>query len=146
MTFKQMPKMDVSAVSQHFHAEFENHEDAHSYTCQILRSASTWSVGLPVTRTEHSIGIAYEHCIEEAKHFIYIENQFFISGTAGHKVKNRIAQKLVDRIIRAHRENAAFKVVVFMPLLPCFQGEEPKTYSFPMKATLYFQFQTICRG
>jgi len=38
--------------------------------CQILRSLSTWSGGVP---TESSIHEAYIQAIEESKHFIYIE-------------------------------------------------------------------------
>lgn len=29
--------------------------------------------------------------ISKAKHYIYIENQFFISNTAGGNIKNKIA-------------------------------------------------------
>ncbi len=46
--------------------------------CQILRSASNWSVGLDKSH-EHSILNAYYNLIDNAKHYILIENQFFIS-------------------------------------------------------------------
>jgi phospholipase D1/2 len=39
---------------------------------------------------EHSIFNAYIKNIENAKHFIYIENQFFISGNNSKVVKNKI--------------------------------------------------------
>jgi phospholipase D1/2 len=48
--------------------------------------------------------MAYIETIENAKHFIYIENQFFISGVAGNSVKNEIANALISRIKRAHRK------------------------------------------
>ncbi len=47
-------------------------------TCQILRSAAEWSVGLD-RKVENSILKAYYNLIDNAKHYILIENQFFIS-------------------------------------------------------------------
>ena len=46
--------------------------------CQILRSVSNWSVGL-INKDENSIQKAYYDLIDSAKHYIFIENQFFIS-------------------------------------------------------------------
>jgi phosphatidylserine/phosphatidylglycerophosphate/cardiolipin synthase-like enzyme len=46
--------------------------------CQILRSASNWSAGLD-KKDEYSILNSYYNLIEHAKHYILIENQFFIS-------------------------------------------------------------------
>ena len=45
--------------------------------CQALRSITRWSGGRD---SEASIGAAYISLIEEAQHFIYIENQYFISS------------------------------------------------------------------
>lgn len=73
--------------------------------------------------------------IREAKHFIYIglcpflsvlgvvftsrfaENQFFISnpGEGGPAIKNRIAEALVERILRAAAEGAKFRVCICTP-------------------------------
>ena len=44
---------------------------------QALRSISNWSIGLG--KTETSILKAYYELIENSKHYIFIENQFFIS-------------------------------------------------------------------
>ncbi len=59
--------------------------------CQVLRSASPWSMGFAEDVVECSIYTAYMQLIERAKHFIYIENQFFISHYAGGDcpIKNR---------------------------------------------------------
>ena len=46
--------------------------------CQILRSVSNWSAGL-VKKHEDSILRAYYNLIDNSKHYIFIENQFFIS-------------------------------------------------------------------
>lgn len=45
--------------------------------CQCLRSLSFWSGGLE--ETEHSVLNAYMNLIDNAQHYIYIENQFFLS-------------------------------------------------------------------
>jgi phospholipase D1/2 len=45
---------------------------------------------------------AYIKLIGQSKHFIYIENQFFMSNTAGPSIKNGIAEALVARIQQAH--------------------------------------------
>jgi len=45
--------------------------------------------------TEISIQFAYITLINNAEHYIYIENQFFISSTAGECVKNQIAEALI---------------------------------------------------
>lgn len=128
------------------------HRRAHSVQMQALRSASRWS--LVVNRsggtggdndfametnnlnntpqfTERSIHNAYIEAIRNAEHYVYIENQFFVSwlnektmdqdiqaaknsNQAGSPVameselqpglvKNAIAQALYDRILRAYR-------------------------------------------
>ncbi|KAI9906878.1 hypothetical protein PsorP6_003705 [Peronosclerospora sorghi] len=66
---------------------------------QVCRSVSMWSAGVP---TEASIQAAYMDLISKSKHFLYIENQFFVSGMDGNGiVRNRILQALVDRNERA---------------------------------------------
>ena len=46
-------------------------------SCQVVRSASNWSIGL--NKTENSALQAYYNLIDNAKHYILIENQFFVS-------------------------------------------------------------------
>ena len=94
----------------------------HNVNIQFLRSASSWSTGQP--DVEHSIYHAYLEAIKNARHFIYIENQFFISSQEGfwRSVQNKIQSALVERIVRAHR-NEKFHVMVFTPLKPEFAGD-----------------------
>jgi phospholipase D1/2 len=83
---------------------------------QCLRSVCNWSAGL--SATECSIHNAIKNLIRKAKHYIYIENQFFISlvnsnadsaaSTSG--IKNEIAQCLYERIFEAHSKKEKFKV------------------------------------
>jgi phospholipase D1/2 len=74
-------------------------------TCQVVRSVSQWSCGyIEADNCEQSIHEAYIQTITKAQHFIYIENQFFISTTyQDQNVKNQITETLSKRILRAHR-------------------------------------------
>lgn len=110
--------------------------------CQLVRSGAGWSLGSPLV--ENSIQQAYLKLIRDAKHFIYIENQFFISSTAGDIVENNIGEALVARIHEAHVTNKPFLVLVVLPLLPAFEGS---VLSSPvLKVQLYWQYQTINRS
>ena len=68
----------------------------------MLRSASQWSIGCKQSVTERSIYTAYLNLIRTAKHFIYIENQFFVSAVRENDaVENKIADAMIDRIREA---------------------------------------------
>jgi len=110
-------------------------------TCkvQLLRSIGKWSTG---TRTECSIMNCYIESIFNAKHFIYIENQFFVGNTAGEGVYNKIPNAIVERILRAHSQREAFRVIIIIPVHP--NGD----YSHAMKAkvVMHYEYATINRG
>ncbi|KAF8169373.1 hypothetical protein BJ912DRAFT_181903 [Pholiota molesta] len=109
---------------------------------QAVRSVSDWSHGV---LTEHSIQDAYIQLIKEAEHYIYIENQFFISATkTGGVVVNQIGAALVERIVRAGSEGKKFKVVVVIPEVPGFAGDIKSESS--IKTIMAAQYRTINRG
>ncbi|KAJ8656583.1 hypothetical protein O0I10_007660 [Lichtheimia ornata] len=117
-------------------------------TCrtQVLRSVGEWSIGL---ETEHSIQNAYIAAIHDAKHFVYIENQFFITATEKDDndiLKNQIGQAIVRRIIRAHEERDNFKVIVLMPLMPAFPADLATKEAANARLIMYYQYVSICRG
>jgi phospholipase D1/2 len=65
-------------------------------SCQIVRSAAHWSVGNHTVET--SVLNAYCDLIDNAKHYILIENQFFISNTftkqeSGHNISSKMLNK-----------------------------------------------------
>jgi phosphatidylserine/phosphatidylglycerophosphate/cardiolipin synthase-like enzyme len=102
------------------------HRPANKLRVQVLRSASHWSIGL--RKRETSIHYAYVQNILLAKRFIYIENQFFLSATKRSSrskkgIKNSIIKAIFYRIKQAILENEPFKVIVFIPLLPAFEGK-----------------------
>lgn len=127
-------------------------------TCelQICRSAGPWSLGTP-DRVEDSIQNAYLKgtcttpcvnsntpnsltAIQLSEHFVYIENQFFITSCAEFPVptcdaalmksnrtavedvtiENKIGDAIVHRIMQAHREGTKWKCCIVIPLLPGF--------------------------
>ncbi|KAK1948003.1 Phospholipase D zeta 2 [Phytophthora citrophthora] len=128
---------------------FEKHKQevaARGYrvNTQILRSLSLWSGGVA---TERSIQNAYIRLIGSAQHFVYIENQFFVSGLEGdHGCSNRIANALVERIRRASDNNEKFRVIVIMPLLPAFPGKPDDKDASSLRGVMHWQYRTICRG
>eukprot|EP01117_Protostelium_nocturnum_P008862 TRINITY_DN3176_c0_g1_i5.p1 TRINITY_DN3176_c0_g1~~TRINITY_DN3176_c0_g1_i5.p1 ORF type:complete len:374 (+),score=84.44 TRINITY_DN3176_c0_g1_i5:898-2019(+) len=105
---------------------------------QLLRSISPWSSGNTV---EDSLCKAYIDLIKNAEYFVYIENQFFISGTAVGVI-NGIGQAIVDRVARAIREESNFKIIVVMPVVPEGVYEETASIRYIMR----WQFDTIWNG
>ncbi|XP_052422344.1 phospholipase D1-like isoform X1 [Carassius gibelio] len=110
---------------------------------QVLRSVCQWSIGTKVH--EESIHLAYVSAIQNSKHFIYIENQFFIS-CADKSIHNSIGDALTERILRAYREKKKFRVYVVMPLLPGFEGDISSGGGQAIKAIMHFNYRTMCRG
>ena len=121
---------------------------------QVLRSASKWSVG--VNKKENSILQGYYSLIDNAKHYLYIENQFFVSRAFNSEerddceyalsdvVENMIAYHIRKRIERAYQQKEKFRVFVFIPLLPGFAGE-PES-SGTLQIILKHTYAGICRN
>ncbi|KAL4565241.1 hypothetical protein LXL04_029327 [Taraxacum kok-saghyz] len=116
-----------------------------SCRCQVLRSVSQWSAG--TSQVEESIHKAYCSLIEKAEHFIYIENQFFISGLSGDEIiRNRVLESLYRRILKAYNEKQYFRVIIVIPLLPGFQGGLDDVGAASVRAIMHWQYRTISRG
>jgi phospholipase D1/2 len=71
--------------------------DNFKMNCQVLRSAGNWSVGLD-KKNEVSILNAYYDLIDNAKYYILIENQFFLS-------KSYTDEENIDDIVINHLRN-----------------------------------------
>lgn len=84
--------------------KFDNLE-SFNVSCQVLRSVSSWSCGfLEPEMYEQSIHEAYIDTINRAQHYVYIENQFFITlSSSSSIVRNQVGDALFKRITRAHR-------------------------------------------
>ncbi|EJD41463.1 phospholipase D [Auricularia subglabra TFB-10046 SS5] len=118
-------------------------------TCemQICRSAGPWSMGTP-NRTEDSVQNAYLKAIQLSEHFVYIENQFFITSTTVNdvRIENRIGDALVHRIIRAHEEGAPWRACIMIPLLPGFPFPVGHSEASAIRVILECQNRTTARG
>ncbi|KAL8970396.1 MAG: hypothetical protein Q9197_003829 [Variospora fuerteventurae] len=118
-------------------------------TCevQMLRSTTWWSIGTP-DKTECSIMNAYVKMIEQSDHFVYIENQFFVSSceVENTKVENGIGDALVERIVRASQKGENWRAVVLIPLMPGFQNTVDSQDGTSVRLIMQCQFRSICRG
>lgn len=112
---------------------------------QLTRSCCEWSSGHKV---EHSIANAYISAILNAEHFVYIENQFFITATSDdqHPVSNKIGRAIVQRILRAHEQGEEFGMVVCIPAVPGFAGDLHADGALGTRAIMEYQYNSISRG
>ncbi|TRY82551.1 hypothetical protein DNTS_005859 [Danionella cerebrum] len=122
----------------------KSHSTGNDLKYQVLRSVADWSAGIKYH--EESIHNAYIQVIAKSKHFIYIENQFFISCADGKNVFNKIGDAIIERIIRAHKENKKFRVYVVTPLLPGFEGDISTGGGNALQAVMHFNYRTMNRG
>ncbi|XP_039092444.1 phospholipase D1 isoform X2 [Hyaena hyaena] len=134
-----LPKSQATAHE----LKYQVPESVHA-NVQLLRSAADWSAGIKYH--EESIHAAYIHVIENSKHYIYIENQFFISCADDKVVFNKIGDAIAQRILKAHRESQRYRVYVVIPLLPGFEGDISTGGGNALQAIMHFNYRTMCRG
>jgi len=143
----QRPKHPVGEYINHPLTPMESNPLGQKGTvnAQVVRSSSDWSSGIV---TEHSIQNAYKELIRGAEHYIYIENQFFITATGEHQapVRNTIGRAIVDAIVRAAKENRNFRVIVLIPAIPGFAGDLRDDAAMGTRAIMDYQYKSICRG
>uniref|UniRef100_A0A7N6AGE9 Phospholipase n=1 Tax=Anabas testudineus TaxID=64144 RepID=A0A7N6AGE9_ANATE len=132
-----LPKSHTTAGEQQYQVP-----DCVNAKVQVLRSASDWSAGIKYH--EESIHNAYVHVIKNSKHFIYIENQFFISCADNRHVFNKIGDTIAERIIRA--DGKRYRVYVVTPLLPGFEGDINTGGGSAIQAVMHFNYRTMNRG
>ncbi|KHJ34460.1 putative phospholipase d1 [Erysiphe necator] len=116
-----------------------------SKAIQLVRSCSEWSHGVS---TEHSINNAYIDIINQSQHFVYIENQFFITATDDDQrpVRNKIGAAIVERVVRAYREGQNYKIIILIPSVPAFAGDLSADDALGTRAIMEFQYHSICRN
>ncbi|KAH7369782.1 hypothetical protein BKA65DRAFT_602424 [Rhexocercosporidium sp. MPI-PUGE-AT-0058] len=127
------------------HGPFLPENPTGGVNCQFLRSASVWSNG---TSTERSIYHAYIETIKNSEHYIYIENQFFTTKSSALPltVWNRVGDALVERIVRAAKSGARYKVFVVMPSVMVYPGELVDPRAFPARLTMKQNYHAINQG
>jgi len=112
---------------------------------QLVRSSADWSSGI---LTEQSVQNAYCQVIRGAQHFVYIENQFFITATGENQapVHNQIGAAIADACIRAGKEGRKFRVIIVIPAIPGFAGDLRDDAALGTRAIMDYQYKSINRG
>eukprot|EP01080_Neovahlkampfia_damariscottae_P009934 gene9934-2255_t len=108
---------------------------------QVLRSASKWSFATEIP--EKSIYEASIKLIQKAQHYIYIENQFFISssGIKQKNPQNKILAAIITKIKWAIEYKKSFKLIVLLPIQPSRDASEGAA-----RIMIYWTHNTIYRG
>lgn len=145
----QRPKHPVGEYVRHPLTPLENRAWAHEHQgtvhAQVVRSSCDWSSGI---LTEHSIQNAYSEVIRNAQHYVYIENQFFITATGDHQapVHNTIGRAIVDACVKAGKEGRKFRVIIVIPAIPGFAGDLRDDAAMGTRAIMDYQYKSIHRG
>ena len=145
----QRPKHPVGEYVHHPITPLANRAWAHEHQgtvhAQLVRSSADWSSGI---LTEHSIQNAYCETIRNAQHYVYIENQFFITATGEEQapIHNTIGRAIADACIRAGKEGRKFRVIIVIPAIPGFAGDLRDDAAMGTRAIMDYQYKSINRG
>lgn len=145
----QRPKFPVGEYVRHPFTPLDTkpwaHQHAGTVHAQVVRSSADWSSGI---LTEYSIQNAYSEIIEKAQHFVYIENQFFITATGEEQspVHNTIGRSIVEACVRAGKEGRKFRVIIVIPAIPGFAGDLRSDAAMGTRAIMDYQYKSINRG
>jgi phospholipase D1/2 len=143
----QRPKHPVGKYIEHplSPLEAKGLENAGSVRAQIVRSSDDWSSGILL---DQSIQNAYAEVIEKAEHYVYIENQFFITATGENQspIHNTIGRAIVNACVRASKERRKFRVIIVIPAIPGFAGDLRDDAAVGTRAIMDYQYKSIHRG
>ncbi|KAI0910871.1 phospholipase D/nuclease [Ustulina deusta] len=125
--------------------ETKNLNNRGTIHAQIVRSSADWSSGV---LRDHTIQNAYKEVIRNAQHYVYIENQFFITATGDQQspIHNTIGSAIVDACVRAGKEDRKFRVIIIIPAIPGFAGDLRDDAAVGTRAIMDYQYKSICRG
>lgn len=143
----QRPTHPVGQYIVHPHTPLEtkNLDNRGTVHAQVVRSSTDWSSGV---LTDHSIQNAYSEIIRKAEHYVYIENQFFITSTGEHQspIHNTIGRAIVDAVVRAGKEGRKFRIIIMIPAVPGFAGDLRNDAAIGTRAIMDYQYKSILRG
>jgi phospholipase D1/2 len=143
----QRPKHPVGDYVKHplTPLSTKNLDNRGSIRAQLVRSSADWSSGI---LTDHSIQNAYCEIIRNAQHYVYIENQFFITATGDQQspIHNTIGRAIVDAVVRAGKEGRKFRIIVIIPAIPGFAGDLRDDAAAGTRAIMDYQYKSIIRG
>ncbi|KAF2450253.1 phospholipase D/nuclease [Karstenula rhodostoma CBS 690.94] len=144
----QRPKFPVGGYEHHPLSPLsgKNLDNRGTVHAQIVRSSADWSSG--ILPAEHSIQTSYCDLIRQAEHYVYIENQFFITATGEQQspIHNQIGRAIVEAVVRAGKEGRKFRVIIVIPAIPGFAGDLREDAATGTRAIMDYQYKSICRG
>jgi len=91
--------------------------------CQIVRSLGQWSGGISPSEISHYE--AWVSAISQARDYIYIESQYFISNMGEGDALNRVAEVILLRALHAIEEGRPFRIYCVVPTIV---AAEPVAY------------------
>lgn len=123
----------------------KNLDNRGTIKAQIIRSSADWSSGI---LNDQSIQNAYCEIIRNAKHYVYLENQFFITATGDQQspIHNVIGRAIVDAVVAAAKESRKFRFIILIPAVPGFAGDLRTNSASGTRAIMDYQYKSICRG
>ena len=143
----QRPNFPVGKYIEHPLSPLESKglQNAGTVHAQIVRSSDDWSSGILL---DNSVQNAYAEVIENAQHYVYIENQFFITATGEQQspIHNTVGRAIVNACIRASKENRKFRVILVIPAIPGFAGDLRQDAAIGTRAIMDYQYKSIHRG
>lgn len=143
----QRPKHPVGEYLKHPLSPLstKNLDNKGTVRAQVVRSSADWSSGI---LTDHSIQNAYCEIIRKAEHFVYIENQFFITATGDQQlpIHNTVGRAMVEAVVRAAKEGRKFRIIILIPAIPGFAGDLRENAASGTRAIMDYQYKSICRG
>lgn len=143
----QRPKHPVGKYIEHPLSPLEGKglQNAGTVHAQLVRSSDDWSSGILL---DHSIQNAYAEVIENAQHYVYIENQFFITATGDQQspIHNTIGRAMVNACVRAAKEDRKFRIIIVIPAIPGFAGDLRDDAAIGTRAIMDYQYKSINRG
>ncbi|KAG2387064.1 hypothetical protein C9374_002099 [Naegleria lovaniensis] len=130
------PKHKKDAIQQKI-KKFQCADEGYLCNAQVVRSLCKWS-GSP--RDEQSVYAAYLYMIDNAKHYIYIENQYFI-GSGSEVAKNVIPEYISRKIVEKMKQREVFRVMILLPSHPEGKLTNPTT-----QQVMKYTYKTIKHG
>jgi phospholipase D1/2 len=110
----------------------------------MLRSFEVAAIGAVVYCLSRVFKI-YSDIIRNAEHYVYLENQFFITaiGDQHAPIRNTIGRAIVDAVVRAGKEGRKFKVIAVIPAVPRFAGDLRENAAKGTRAIMDYQYKSI---
>ncbi|KZZ91156.1 Phospholipase D [Moelleriella libera RCEF 2490] len=143
----QRPKHPVGEYIKHPLSPLstKNLDNRGTIHAQVVRSSADWSSGI---LTDHSIQNAYIEVIRKAEHYVYIENQFFITATSDQQspIHNTIGRAMVEAVVRAAKEGRKFRIIILIPAIPGFAGDLRENAASGTRAIMDYQYKSMIRG